>query len=152
MAAECLESPSRPATDLLFVYGTLLSKSRSKLGSAERQRLAREGELIGPSSLPGRLYSFGAFPILVEIAEETSGIVFGETWRLRAPQRSLNWLDRYEGVDEAAEANQLCPYRRVIRDVTSGRAACGPAWVYLGHSAPIHGFPVPGGRWLRHFR
>ena len=50
-------------TRYLFVYGTLMSGAGSALGKAQRLRLARESDSLGPASIAhARLYDLGRYP------------------------------------------------------------------------------------------
>ena len=53
----------------LFVYGTL----RPHLARGEAQALIATLEIVGPATVQGKLYDFGAFPG----ATNEKGIVFG---------------------------------------------------------------------------
>ena len=50
------------ATDLLFVYGTLMRVSRAAMGVRPRARLNREARFVGAATVHGRLFDLGAYP------------------------------------------------------------------------------------------
>ncbi len=123
----------------LFVYGTLMSATGHRMAL----RLAREGRLIGPAAVLGRLYDLGAYPALVE-AETEGGEVHGEVYALTDPAASFRWLDAYEGIVPGRE----CEYVRVQRSVRLETGAELTAWLYL-YRAPVVGRRlIKSGRWI----
>jgi len=69
----------RPATDLLFTYGTL----RRAAGNAAHRLLADSAEIVGLGFVRGRLYQAVDFPVLVP---DPKGVeVIGEVYRVFAP-------------------------------------------------------------------
>lgn len=124
----------------LFVYGTLLSGAGHPMGA----RLGREGSLVGPALIEGRLYDLGLYPALVE-AGAGGGVVYGEVYALTAPVTSLRWLDAYEGI---VPGRAQCEYERVERSVRLEAGGEVRAWVYL-YRASIKGARIiDSGRWL----
>ncbi|MEM9030268.1 MAG: gamma-glutamylcyclotransferase family protein [Pseudomonadota bacterium] len=119
-------------SDYLFVYGTLMRKSRSLLGRDQRRRLMREATFIGPAQTYGTMYDLGAYPGVV-VDHEMSRRVSGELLRLRSPAATLQWLDVYEGI---APGDLDPDYRRAIRPVTYGTTRACEAWVYV-YQAPV---------------
>jgi len=109
------------------------------------RRLAREAHRIGVGSLKGRLYRVSWYPGLIEESREDER-VWGEVFELRAPLRTLCWLDAYEGV--TPESPERGDYLRRERRV---QLACGAelrAWVYI-YRRDVSNLPlVPGGRWV----
>lgn len=77
----------------LFVYGTLLRKSRN----AFARRLEQEARYDGRARVRGRLYDLGPYPGMVP-AEGPEEWVFGELYRLPDPKDILPSLDRNEGA------------------------------------------------------
>jgi gamma-glutamylcyclotransferase (GGCT)/AIG2-like uncharacterized protein YtfP len=108
-------------------------------------RLRREARLIGPATIPGRLYSLGLYPGLVE-TDDPQSLVHGELYALNAPAVALRWLDAYEGIVRGNPAQS--PYERVERAVRLASGETLTAWVYLyrrsGRACP----EVPDGRWI----
>jgi gamma-glutamylcyclotransferase (GGCT)/AIG2-like uncharacterized protein YtfP len=126
----------------LFVYGTLMST----IGHRMALRLAREGRLIGPAAVRGRLYDLGAYPALVE-ADAEGGEVYGEVHALTDPAASFRWLDAYEGIVPGRD----CEYVRVQRSVRLETGAELTAWLYL-YRAPVVGRRlIKCGRWTSRF-
>lgn len=115
----------------LFVYGSLLSGAGHRMGA----RLAREGRLVGPGIVKGRLFDLGAYPALVETGPD-DGDVHGEVYALGDPEASFRWLDAYEGIVPGREAQ--CEYARVQRLVRLGNGGELTAWVYV-YRAPVSG-------------
>ena len=92
-AAEILRVP---ATQRLFVYGTLTSTAAGDYGQAARLRLIREATLRRLSATTrGQLYELGQYPGLVPSSAATD-IVHGELLLLSDPAATLPWLDEYE--------------------------------------------------------
>jgi gamma-glutamylcyclotransferase (GGCT)/AIG2-like uncharacterized protein YtfP len=98
----------------LFVYGTLMTRTRGLLGAGERARLQREGENLGAATIAGRLIDLDAYPGLVEPAAP-GDVVHGELFRLDRPVEVLSWLDSYEEV--APEPTPKEEYARVLMTV-----------------------------------
>jgi gamma-glutamylcyclotransferase (GGCT)/AIG2-like uncharacterized protein YtfP len=125
----------------LFVYGTLLSGAGHPMGA----RLRRQARLVGVATIPGRLYSLGRYPGLVE----TAGVqerVHGELYALDNPAAALSWLDAYEGIVPGAhDRNEYVRAERLAR-LTSGEEVA--AWVYLYRKDVRRLQPIPDGRWL----
>ena len=111
-----------PATDLLFVYGTLRRGVANEMGDY----LAANGEDLGAATCPGCIYNLGAYPGLV--ATEDGGIVHGQVFRLRDPAATLRVLDDYEGATSTPPH-----YERRALPVTLRASPREPvtAWVYV---------------------
>jgi len=132
----------------LFVYGTLQSAARTRLGSVERRRLTTHGRVVGPARVPGVLYDLGAYPGLVPATgHEPAGFaawVCGELLELAQPDRVFTWLDPYEGIVPHLKTP---PYRRELRCVTTAYGERN-AWVYT-YTGPLTGArPIRSGRWI----
>ena len=129
---------------LLFVYGTLLSADLGTAGRAQRERLAREARVLGPATVPGRLYHLGRYPGLVLVATGTD-IVHGELLELSSPATTLRWLDAYEGIVRGDHAHN--EYERRIVDAAHA-GGTWQAWIYA-YIQPIDDKTlIDGGRWL----
>jgi gamma-glutamylcyclotransferase (GGCT)/AIG2-like uncharacterized protein YtfP len=129
----------------LFVYGTLMSGARTRLGTAQRLRLAAESDSLGPASLHfARLYDLGRYPGAA-LSDGEEEIVHGEVVLLADPQAALAWLDAYEGyVHGGGDANE---YDRLIREVRLAGGETFDAWVYLLRRAPDEQKRLVSGRW-----
>jgi gamma-glutamylcyclotransferase (GGCT)/AIG2-like uncharacterized protein YtfP len=101
----------------LFVYGTLKSGFHK---NPFARYLARNADLVGQASIPGRLYGLKRYPGLrpPQVEDDRAS---GEVYRLHRPVPTLKNLDAYEGSD----------YRRVcgLAKLEDGREA--RCWVYL---------------------
>ena len=119
------------AADCLFVYGTLMATTGHPMGL----RLAAESAIVGPGTVPGRLFDLGSYPGAI-LSGGAGGRVHGMVVRLIHPARSLPWLDAYEGAGE--EDPEPRAYMRVLTAVqlTSGRRI--DAWVY-DYRGPLDG-------------
>jgi gamma-glutamylcyclotransferase (GGCT)/AIG2-like uncharacterized protein YtfP len=133
----------------LFVYGSLLSRAGHPMGA----RLRREARLIGKASMPGRLYSLGRYPGLVEPAApqrpghgQGHGEVHGELYALNTPAVTLGWLDAYEGLVPGNPT--LTPYERAERRVQLAAGGSAMAWVYVYRQSVRLRAEVAGGRWI----
>jgi gamma-glutamylcyclotransferase (GGCT)/AIG2-like uncharacterized protein YtfP len=125
----------------LFVYGTLLSTA----GHPNGERLRAEARLIGPASIPGRLYRVGWYPGLVEAAPGDVRVQ-GEIYALADPALSLVWLDAYESIVPGEEATS--EYIRVERPVQLASGETIVTWVYL-YQRDVAGLELmTDGRWV----
>ena len=94
----------------LFVYGSLMSTARHRMG----ERLRAEARLIGPATMQGRLYRVSWYPGVSESTDPEQR-VHGELYALDTPSHALAWLDAYEGV--APGSRESGEYTRVERPV-----------------------------------
>lgn len=97
--------------DDLFVYGTL----RSEFDNPYARKLRSEADSLGPATVRGSIFYIRGYP---GYRREPDGIVRGELWRLREPDKTLAALDEYEGSD----------YSRLVVSLDSPP---GEAWIYL---------------------
>jgi len=124
----------------LFVYGSLMSTARHRMGA----RLHREARRVGAATVQGRLYRVSWYPGAVDSTDPTQR-VHGEVWALDDPKRALAWLDAYEGI--APGRGESGEYRRLERPVRLATGAEMPAWVYL-YQKDVRGLPmISDGRW-----
>jgi gamma-glutamylcyclotransferase (GGCT)/AIG2-like uncharacterized protein YtfP len=128
-------------TDLLFVYGTLLSGVGHPMGT----RLRREAQLLGAATFQGRLYRVAWYPGVVD--GEDGDVVHGELYRLSDPYSVFVWLDEFEGVTRGASSvTDPDEYARVVRQVT-GREVGSRAWLHVYLGAVDHLARRATGRW-----
>jgi gamma-glutamylcyclotransferase (GGCT)/AIG2-like uncharacterized protein YtfP len=130
-------------TDLLFVYGSLVSAVAHPMG----EQLRREAGLLGAAMLQARLYRVSWYPGIA-LSDDAADIVHGELYRLTSPEPSLRWLDEYEGI--AAGATSVAPtddYERRICRVHVATGAAHDAWVYLYRRETRALERVVDGRW-----
>jgi gamma-glutamylcyclotransferase (GGCT)/AIG2-like uncharacterized protein YtfP len=128
----------------LFVYGTLLTRARGELGADMRARLKVASTSIGEATIPGRLFDFGTFPVMIAAAAPTD-IVHGEVLRLEDPAAVFVWLDPYEGFTPGHRRHR--EYERVLRSVRLASGKDLVTWVYLYVADILNAPPIPGGRW-----
>jgi gamma-glutamylcyclotransferase (GGCT)/AIG2-like uncharacterized protein YtfP len=130
-----------PSTDVLFVYGTLMPGASHPMAA----RLAGESRLIGPASVCGRLYDLGRYPGAVASGAAAER-VHGQILRLSDPERSLTWLDAYEGTMPDGEA-EPDGFARVIvpARLASGRQI--HAWMYLYRGGLVRARYLRSGRY-----
>jgi len=106
----------------LFVYGTLMRRSRSPYAQLLRAR----AQFVGEGWTPGRLYHLGRFPGAV-FGDDCTTRVYGELFLLRSGTL-LAALDAYEGCGGQGTKPDLF-YRDVV-EVRLTRGGMLPAWVY----------------------
>jgi gamma-glutamylcyclotransferase (GGCT)/AIG2-like uncharacterized protein YtfP len=111
-------------SDRLFVYGTLM---RGYVHPMARL-LSANAEFLGEASCRGRLYMVKHYPGLV-LSEAAGDIVYGELYRLRAPEDLLREFDMYEACGEGfPEPTQ---YVRQMFSVTLADGSESEAWTYI---------------------
>jgi gamma-glutamylcyclotransferase (GGCT)/AIG2-like uncharacterized protein YtfP len=106
----------------LFVYGTLMRRSRSPYAQLLRAR----AQFAGEGWTPGRLYHLGRFPGAV-FSDDCTTRVYGELFLLRSGTL-LAALDAYEGCGGQGTKPDLF-YRDVV-EVRLARGGMLSAWVY----------------------
>jgi gamma-glutamylcyclotransferase (GGCT)/AIG2-like uncharacterized protein YtfP len=126
--------------DRLFVYGTLMRGFDHPMA----QLLSRSADLIGEARCQGRLYLVTHYPALV-LSGDPADVVFGELYRLRAPDELLRAFDMYEACGEGFAAPT--EYVRQLLSVTLEGGAT-EAWTYL-YNWPVAHLPrIASGRFL----
>ena len=128
-------------SDRLFVYGTLMRGFDHPMAKL----LLRSADFVGEARCQGRLYLVKRYPGLV-LSDDPTEMVFGELYRLRAPEELLREFDMYEACGEGfAEPTE---YVRRMLPVTSDGQAAGQAWTYL-YNWPVADLPrIASGRFL----
>jgi gamma-glutamylcyclotransferase (GGCT)/AIG2-like uncharacterized protein YtfP len=108
-------------TKLLFVYGTL----HPERAPADIADVVSRFEEVGPGSLRGRLYDFGAYPgvVLADEGEAVRGVVFA------VPEDAFSSLDAYEGFEPSRPAESL--FLRVQTHVLMDRGERLSCWIYV---------------------
>ena len=118
-------------SDLLFVYGSLLSGSSHPMA----QQLAANATLLGQAHIRGHRYRIDWYTGVVP--SETAGtVVTGEVYRLYSPGTLLPVLDAYEEAEpwrgtDAEFRRELLP----VELAAGGRLCC---WVY-SYNRPVIG-------------
>jgi gamma-glutamylcyclotransferase (GGCT)/AIG2-like uncharacterized protein YtfP len=127
--------------DLLFVYGTLMRGFDHPMA----QLLSRSADFLGPARCRGRLYLVKHYPGLL-LSDDPADVVFGELYRLPAPNELLREFDRYEACGEGfAEPTE---YVRQMLPVTSEDGAVSEAWTYLYNWPFAHLPHIASGRFM----
>ena len=120
-------------SDRLFVYGTLMRGFDQPMA----QLLSRSADFLGPARCRGRLYLVKHYPGLV-LSDGAADVVFGELYRLRAPNELLREFDMYEACGEGfAEPTE---YVRQMLPVTRDGGAISEAWTYV-YNWPVTWLP-----------
>ena len=134
------------SSDRLFVYGTLMRDFDHPMA----QLLSRSADFIGEARCAGRLYLVKHYPGLV-LSDDPADVVFGELYRLRAPDELLREFDMYEACGEGfAEPTEYI--RRMLPVTLVDGAASEPlspeAWTYL-YNWPVAHLPrIASGRFM----
>lgn len=132
---------TQPASDLIFIYGSLLPKV-----PRSRFQLLGPVSAVGPGRLHGRLYSLGDYPGAVA-SNHPDDLVRGEVYRLEVPSEALVRLDRYEGFVPASPEG--CEFVRTTARIVMDRGDDLTAWVYL-YNLSLDGLPrIDGGDYLQ---
>jgi gamma-glutamylcyclotransferase (GGCT)/AIG2-like uncharacterized protein YtfP len=128
-------------SDRLFVYGTLMRGFDHPMA----QLLSRAADFLGGARCQGRLYRVKHYPGMV-LSDDPTEEVFGELFRLRAPQELLREFDMYEACGEGfAEPTE---YIRQMLRVTVEDGTVGEAWTYV-YNWPVAHLPrIASGRFL----
>jgi gamma-glutamylcyclotransferase (GGCT)/AIG2-like uncharacterized protein YtfP len=127
--------------DRLFVYGTLMRGFDHPMA----QLLSRAADFVGPARCQGRLYLVKHYPGLV-LSDDPEDVVYGELFRLRAPQELLREFDMYEACGEGfAEPTEYI--RQMLRVARDDRSS-DEAWTYV-YNWPVTGLPrIASGRFM----
>jgi gamma-glutamylcyclotransferase (GGCT)/AIG2-like uncharacterized protein YtfP len=127
-------------SDHLFVYGTLMRGFDHPMA----RLLSRNAEFLGPARCQGRLYLVKHYPGLV-LSDDPAEIVFGELYRLRAPNELLREFDMYEACGEGfTEPTQYI--RRMLPVTLDGNTE--EAWTYI-YNWPVAHLPrIASGRFM----
>jgi len=140
-AALAMTNTKPMTSDRLFVYGTLMRGFDHPMA----QLLSRSADFIGEARCQGRLYRIKHYPGLV-LSDDAQDVVYGELYRLRAPDELLREFDMYEACGEGfAEPTE---YIRQMLAVTSDDGTLSEAWTYL-YNWPVAHLPrIASGRFL----
>ena len=115
--------------DLLFVYGTLMSRFHNVYAIALRQ----SSTFVGAATYCGKMYRVTGprgslvYPVVVP-SDGTEAIVHGELYRIGS-RIVLDRLDAYEGC--AADSPQPHEYRRAVADVMLEDGVAVKAMLYV---------------------
>ncbi|MEM7747939.1 MAG: gamma-glutamylcyclotransferase family protein [Pseudomonadota bacterium] len=129
----------------LFVYGTLLSRSRDLVGRDMRLRLANQCLMRRPARVAGLLYDLGGYPGWRN-KQGSNRWISGEVLLLKDPAQAFAWLDPYENFDPTKPDEG--EYERVVQGVLVCRRTCVRAWIY-NYRGPLDGAKlIDCGQWL----
>jgi len=128
-------------SDRLFVYGTLMRGFDHPMA----QLLSRAADFLGDARCQGRLYRVKHYPGLV-LSDDPTEVVFGELFRLRAPQELLREFDMYEACGEGFK--EPTEYIRQMLRVTLEDGTAADVWTYV-YNWPVAHLPrIASGRFL----
>ncbi|BEI42638.1 MULTISPECIES: gamma-glutamylcyclotransferase family protein [unclassified Polynucleobacter] len=131
-------------SDLLFVYGTLMSP----FSHPNAMQFHAGAEYLGAAQMPGLLYRISWYPGATDRPSESiqfaESWVYGELWRLNNMQL-LDVVDRYEECSPDDPSPH--EYQRVLRSIhLIGTSEWQIAWVYLYQLDPRGLESIKGGR------
>lgn len=116
----------------VFVYGTLLPG----LAPPVIADVVNTLRVVGPGTVPGRLYHLGAYPGCV-LDGMCDGVIHGQLLAIPDPA-VLERLDWYEGYAAHDDAGSL--FLRTVCDVTLEQGGQVRSWIY------VYNRPVPPAR------
>ena len=109
-------------TTHLFVYGTLLRRSRHPMARV----LAERARHVGTATVPGRLYDLGRYPGMLEPQTDTDW-AYGDLYELgERAMTTLAELDAYE----LAESPLPAYFERQSAEAIRADGTRVSAWVY----------------------
>ena len=131
VAEKNYKKANNTTTPYIFVYGTLMSKSRSQIDDI----FDRHTTLVTDATVNGKLYLVERpdgslkYPGLV-LSKNDDDIVYGEVFRISGTKEILKKLDEYEEC--APESPKPHEYRREVIDIKgpSGEALRAFAYIY----------------------
>jgi gamma-glutamylcyclotransferase (GGCT)/AIG2-like uncharacterized protein YtfP len=127
--------------DRLFVYGTLMRGFDHPMA----QLLSRSAQFLGEARCRGRIYLVKHYPGLV-LSDDADDVVFGELYRLRAPNEWLREFDMYEACGEGFV--EPTEYVRRMLSVTRDGGAVSEAWTYIYNWPVTRLPPIASGRFV----
>ncbi len=129
----------------LFVYGTLLSRSRDRVGRDMRHRLENQCVVRRPARIAGLLYDLGGYPGWRD-KPGSNFWISGEVLLLKDAVQAFAWLDPYENFDPLRPNEG--EYARVVQQVMVGARSGVKAWAY-SYRGPLEGAKlIDCGNWL----
>jgi gamma-glutamylcyclotransferase (GGCT)/AIG2-like uncharacterized protein YtfP len=127
-------------TNQLFVYGTLLRRSRHPMA----RFLADRARHVGAARVRGRLYDLGRYPGMTEPQAEDDW-VHGDLYDLGEGTTTLAELDAYE----LAESPLPAYFDRRIGEATLGDGTRVAAWIWWYRGAVAENERVASGRYQK---
>lgn len=122
-------------TNLLFVYGSLLSGFKSPA----YEYIKRYFKLLGDATVKGTLYDMGEFP--AARPDDTGRTIKGELYEVINPNEfsfALAQLDDYEGL-YPEEGEELLYARETVE--VDFKSQTSTAWIYW-YCGDVYGRPV----------
>jgi gamma-glutamylcyclotransferase (GGCT)/AIG2-like uncharacterized protein YtfP len=108
-------------TTYLFVYGTLLRRSRHPMA----RLLGERARHVGAARVAGRLYDFGRYPGMLE-PQCANDWVYGDVYDLGAGTTTLAELDAYEQAESPLPAY----FERAAAEAIQPDGTRLPVWIY----------------------
>ncbi len=115
----------------------------SAFNTLSRLGINEQLKLLGPCSIPGRLYDLGEYPALLP-ARQKEDAVRAEMYAIKG-QETLEILDAFEDYLEENAAASVYLRQRVGSDA-SGQTA----WVYMYNRPVEESDFIESGCWLQH--
>ncbi len=122
----------------LFVYGTLLRRSRHPMA----RLLAQRARHAGAARVAGRLYDLGRYPGMLE-ARTDDDWVHGDLYDLGEDATTLAELDAYE----AAESPLPAFFERGVAEAVRDDGVRHTAWVWWYRGAVTESQRIASGRY-----
>jgi gamma-glutamylcyclotransferase (GGCT)/AIG2-like uncharacterized protein YtfP len=131
----------RDKASRIIFYGSLMSafNTLSRLGIREQL------ELLGPCSIPGRLYDLGEYPALLPARQEQD-TVRAELHAIKG-REVLEVLDAFEDYQPGNNTASLY-IRQAVRPDAGGQTA----WVYIYNKPVVESDFIACGCWMQHLR
>ena len=132
--------PAERMTQILFVYGTLVRRSRHPMARflAERARYA------GAAQVRGRLYDLGRYPGMLEPSGDDDW-VHGELFDLGDGTTTLAELDAYEQAESPLPAY----FERQISEAVRADGTRVPVWIYWYRGDVAESRRIASGRYTQ---
>jgi gamma-glutamylcyclotransferase (GGCT)/AIG2-like uncharacterized protein YtfP len=127
-------------TTYLFVYGTLLRRSRHPMA----RLLAERARYAGAAQVRGRLYDLGRYPGMLEPTTDADW-VHGDLYDLREATTTLAEMDAYEQAESPLPAY----FERRLGEATHADGSRVPAWIYWYRGAVSESGRIASGRYTQ---
>jgi len=126
-------------TNLLFVYGTLLRRSRHPMAKL----LSEQARFVGEAKVRGCLYDLGRYPGITESSAD-SDWVYGDVYELTCGE-TLAQLDAYEEL----ESPRPSYFDRQLGEATLDDGSTVAVWVYWYRGELGNATRSPSGRYTQ---
>lgn len=125
-------------SSLLFVYGTLLRRSRHPMA----RFLAERGRYAGAAQVRGRLYNLGRYPGMLEPFNDDDW-VHGDLYDLGEGTTTLVELDAYEQAESPLPAY----FERRLGEAVRADGTSVPVWIYWYRGEAAESQRIASGRY-----